>query len=87
MIVGLGILKGQGERVLGLGLDIILLPDLRLIEARRVVCVGELGRAPGQDLVDGQAADVVLTQEPVQHVIIHGRAGPAPGLGPKQGYL
>ena len=49
--------------------------------------MGELGRAPGQDLVDGQAAEVVLTQEPVQHVIIHGRAGPAPGLGPQQGYL
>ena len=64
-----------------------LRPDLRLIEARGVVCVGELGRAPGQDLVDGQAADVVLTQEPVQHVIIHGGAGPAPGLGPQQGYL
>ena len=64
-----------------------LCPDLRLIEARGVVRVGELGRAPGQDLVDGQAADVVLTQEPVQHVIKHGRAGPAPGLGPQQGYL
>ena len=48
--------------------------------------MGELGRAPGQDLVDGHG-DVVLTQEPVQHVIKHGRAGPAPGLGPQQGYL
>ena len=86
MIVGLWILVGQGKGNWDLVLSKRLRPDLRLIEARGVVCVGELGRAPGQDLVDGHG-DVVLTQEPVQRVIKHGRAGPAPGLRPHQEYL
>ena len=43
---------------------------LRLIEARGVVSVSQLGLSTGQDLVDGQAADVVLTQEPDIIIII-----------------
>ena len=47
-----------------------LYSHLRLIEARGVVSVCQLGLSPRQDLVDGQAADVVLTQEPDIIIII-----------------
>ena len=43
---------------------------LWLIEARGVVSVCQLGLSPRQDLVDGQATDVVLTQEPDIIIII-----------------
>ena len=48
------------------------------VEAWRVVGVCELLPAAGEDLVDGEAAEVVSPQEPVQHVVQH--AGGA-GLG------
>ena len=41
------------------------------VEAWRVVGVCELLPAAGEDLVDGEAAEVVSPQEPVQHVVQH----------------
>ena len=58
---------------------------LRLVEARGVVGVGELGGAPGQDLVDGETPDVMATQEPVEDVGEHRGAVLAPGLRPEVG--
>ena len=37
------------------------------VEARRVVDVGELGLSSRLDLIDGEAADVVLPQIPGQY--------------------
>ena len=46
---------------------------LHSVEAWRVVGVSELLPAAGEDLVDGEAAEVVPPQEPVQHVVQHAR--------------
>ena len=45
--------------------------NLHGVEAWRVVGVCELLPAAGEDLVDGEAAEVVSPQEPVQHVVQH----------------
>ena len=49
------------------------LSHLHSVEAWRVVGVSELLPAAGEDLVDGEAAEVVPPQEPVQHVVQHAR--------------